>query len=71
MTPKTSVLSIRIDHDTRKNLEKHAEQLEMKISLLASLILKDCSDNWVSDYVEKIAERYGLKHNKNPLNGGN
>ena len=65
MAPKTSVLSIRIDNDTRKLLENHAEQLEMKISLLASLILKDCADNWVNTYVEKIVERYGIKSNDN------
>ncbi len=71
MTPKTSVLSIRIDYETRNMLEKHAEQLEMKVSLLASLILKDCSDNWVKNYVEKIAERYGVKSDNNQPSGGN
>ncbi|MHA1989563.1 MAG: hypothetical protein ACW981_04895 [Candidatus Hodarchaeales archaeon] len=71
MSPKTSVLSIRIDNETRKMLENHADQLEMKVSLLASLILKDCSDDWVKNYVEKIAERYGVKNVKNQYTGGN
>ena len=66
MAPKTSVLSIRIDNETRKKLEKHAESLQMKISMLASLILKDCSDEWVSRYVNRIAEEYGIKSTSKP-----
>lgn len=58
--PKTTVLSIRLDQKTRETLEKHAKELEMKVSLLAALILKDTTDDWVQNYARKIAERYGV-----------
>ena len=63
--PKTTVLSIRLDQETRETLEKHAKELEMKVSLLASLILKDTTDEWVQKYARKIAERYGVLQTQN------
>ena len=57
---KTNVLSIRIDHETRELLEAHAEALNMKVSLLASFVLRDLTENWVKNYAEQIARQYGL-----------
>ena len=61
---KTTVLSIRLDKETRDNLAKHAEALEMKISLLAALVLQDMTDKWVDDHVQRIAEKYGVNKNQ-------
>ncbi|MHA2365419.1 MAG: hypothetical protein ACXAC7_15790 [Candidatus Hodarchaeales archaeon] len=56
----TSVLSIRIDNETRDMLESHAKALGMKISLLSSHVLRDMTEIWVRDYARKIALQYGL-----------
>ena len=61
---KTSVLSIRIDKETREMLEIHANALGMKISLLASHVLREMTDSWVRDYARKIALQYGLVNEK-------
>ncbi len=52
--PKTSVLSVRIDKETREILEKHAELLQMKPTTLAARILKDCTEEWVKKYVKRV-----------------
>lgn len=57
---KTSVLSIRIDKETREMLERHSDALGMKISLLASHVLKDMTELWVKRYARHIALQYGL-----------
>lgn len=64
---KTSVLSIRIDKETRKMLEMHANTLGMKISLLASHILREMTGSWVNDYARNIVQQYSLV-NDNILN---
>ncbi len=52
--PKTSVLSVRIDKETREILERHAELLQMKPTTLAARVLKDCTEEWVRKYVKRV-----------------
>lgn len=41
-------------------LEDHAEAIGMKVSLLASHVLRDMTEAWVKNYARKIALQYGL-----------
>lgn len=52
--PKTSVLSVRIDKETREILEKNAELLQMKPTTLAARVLKECTEEWVKNYVKQV-----------------
>ncbi len=52
--PRTSVLSIRIDSETRKILEECAEKLEMKVTTLAARVLKECTLEWTKNYVRQL-----------------
>ncbi|MFQ5979509.1 MAG: hypothetical protein ACE5OZ_15385 [Candidatus Heimdallarchaeota archaeon] len=52
--PKTSVLSIRIDRETRNLLETHSRTLRIRPSVLATMILRDSIEDWVRDYAKKI-----------------
>ena len=51
---ETSVLSIRINKQTRQMLEKHAKILKMKVSMLAARVLEDETPNWSKKYAESI-----------------
>ena len=54
---KTSTFSLRVTREVRETIEKNAEILRMKPSVLAAMVLRDCTEKWVKDYSEEIFEK--------------
>ena len=59
--PRTRVLSIRIPRKTQECLEKNAEILNMKISVLAAKVLEEKTDEWSKEYATRIYHELGLR----------
>ena len=58
--PATRVLSIRIPKKTQECLEKNAEILNMKISVLAAKVLEEKTEEWSREYATRIYHELGL-----------
>ena len=54
---RTSPFSIRLTKDVRDMIEEKAQILRIKPSVLAAMVLRDCTENWVRDYTEEVFER--------------
>ena len=64
--PRTTVLSIRINDNTREILEKNAKVLNLKVSVLAAKVLEERTHLWAKDYAARIYHELGLdaKHSE-------
>jgi hypothetical protein len=62
--PKSRVLSIRINKKTQECLEKNAKILNLKLSVLASKVLEEKTEEWSKEYATRIYHELGL-HKKN------
>ncbi|MFW9778352.1 MAG: DUF6290 family protein [Candidatus Heimdallarchaeota archaeon] len=62
---KTSVISIRISDNTKKMLEKYAQILQLKVSVLAAKILEEKTEDWSKEYAERIYSELGLSKEEN------
>ena len=54
---RTSPFSIRLTKDVRDMIEEKAQILRIKPSVLAAMILRDCTEDWVRDYAEEVFKR--------------
>lgn len=54
------VLSIRINHKTQECLEKNAQILNLKISVLAAKVLEEKTEIWSKEYAKRIFQELGL-----------
>ncbi|MHA1974309.1 MAG: hypothetical protein ACTSW1_15020 [Candidatus Hodarchaeales archaeon] len=61
---RTSVLSIRINKETREILEKNAKILNLKLSVLAAKVLEEKTEQWAKEYASRIFTELGLNQNK-------
>ena len=61
--PPTTVLSIRINKQTREILEKNAKILNLKISVLAAKVLEEKTEQWSKEYASRIYYELGLDNN--------
>lgn len=57
MMSKTSVISVRIPHNTRKMLDKYSEILRIRPSALCALVLEDCLEYWIKKYSEEALKK--------------
>ncbi len=62
--PRTTVLSIRINHKTREILEKNAKILNLKVSVLAAKVLEERTELWAKEYASRIYHELGLDKEK-------
>ena len=64
--PRTTVLSIRINNNTREILEKNAKILNLKVSVLAAKVLEERTQLWAKEYAARIYYELGLdeKHSE-------
>ncbi|MHA1214977.1 MAG: hypothetical protein ACTSR2_02475 [Candidatus Hodarchaeales archaeon] len=60
---RTSVLSIRINKETRDILEKNAKILNLKLSVLAAKVLEEKTEQWAKEYASRIYSELGLCKN--------
>lgn len=58
--PRTTVLSIRINDNTREILEKNARVLNLKVSVLAARVLEERTQLWAKEYAARIYHELGL-----------
>ena len=54
------VLSIRINNKTQECLEKNAQILNLKISVLAAKVLEEKTEIWSKEYAKRIFQELGL-----------
>ena len=54
---RTSPFSIRLTKDVRDMIEKKAQILRIKPSVLAAMVLEECTEDWVRDYTEEVFKR--------------
>lgn len=57
---RTSVLSIRINKQTRELLEYNARILNLKVSVLAAKVLEEKTESWAKEYASRIYHELGL-----------
>jgi len=57
---RTSVLSIRINKQTRELLEHNAKILNLKVSVLAAKVLEEKTEPWAEEYASRIYHELGL-----------
>lgn len=57
---RTSVLSIRINKQTRELLEYNAKILNLKVSVLAAKVLEEKTESWAKEYASRIYHELGL-----------
>ena len=61
---RTSPFSVRLTREVRELIERSASDLRMKPSVLAAMILRDCTESWTKEYTEDVYYKYHGDKNK-------